>query len=545
MNSIITISFEGVDSMRWDFLMTTTLFAMGAFLFTAAVFIFSRKEQILGIRLVGALAAMNSVFMFGYAGFLLSDHIATKIWLNHVQYLAIPFFAALWYLLSRLQKTGVHRFGWKAYIWILAIPTLAMIANLLYPATEVPGGTWINHLLFVSHEITYDADFGTGFVGLVFEKGVLYYLLMGYSSLMAVFSFVNYALLSKKAEGMGRKRVIILAGASVVAFLATLIPLFSPWTALIDGMPFFTGLFSFLTFLLLFKYELFELIPQAYRMIFYENNSPILILDRTYKVISANRVAKEFFRDLHPNLERAPLSSFQMFDPEMLECVRERKSHEWKFPNSSPERHYLVKVMEIAKNGGKATGYTIYYEDITAHKNQLKRMEYFALYDDLTRIRNRRYFFQLAVEAFDKAIEKREKIAVIMFDLDDFKEVNDIYGHQAGDSVLHDLAALISQELDSEALFARYGGEEFIIFQKDTSLEDAAKLARRLCAVLNGHVFAYEKRMIKTTASFGVSGSKKQIDRSLDNYIKQADDALYQAKTQGKNQVFVHSESNL
>ncbi|HOW37323.1 MAG TPA: histidine kinase N-terminal 7TM domain-containing protein, partial [Bacillota bacterium] len=227
--------------MRWDFLMTTALFAMGAFLFTAAVFIFSRKEKILGIRLVGALAAMNAVFMFGYAGFLLSDNIITKIWLNHVQYLAIPFFAALWYLLSRQQKTGVHRFGWKAYIGILAIPTLAMIANFLYPATEVSSGTWINHLLFVSHEVAYDVDFGSGFVGLVFEKGVLYYALMGFSSLLAGLSFINYALLSKKSEGMGRKRVVILAGASVVAFLASLIPLFSPWTALIDGMPLFTG----------------------------------------------------------------------------------------------------------------------------------------------------------------------------------------------------------------------------------------------------------------------------------------------------------------
>jgi diguanylate cyclase (GGDEF)-like protein len=290
---------------------------------------------------------------------------------------------------------------------------------------------------------------------------------------------------------------------------------------------------------------LFELIPQAYRMIFLENNSPILILDRSYKVISANRVAKDFFRDLHPNLERAALTSFQTFDPEMWASVQEKKSHEWMYPNSTPERHYLVKVMEIAKSGEKATGYTLYYEDITAHKNQLKQMEHFALYDDLTRIRNRRYFFQSATQAFDQAIEKREKIAVIMFDLDDFKEVNDIYGHQAGDSVLHDLAALISQELDPEDLFARYGGEEFIIFLKNKTIEDAAKLARRLCALLNGHVFSYEKRMIKTTASFGVSGSKKQIDRSLDAYIKQADDALYQAKTHGKNQVFIKSDANM
>jgi diguanylate cyclase (GGDEF)-like protein len=162
----------------------------------------------------------------------------------------------------------------------------------------------------------------------------------------------------------------------------------------------------------------------------------------------------------------------------------------------------------------------------------------------LTKIHNRRFFFKKATEEFDIAIEERQRIALIMFDLDDFKEVNDIFGHQAGDMVLQEMAAMFRKELTDDDLFARYGGEEFIIFQRNKTIDEAAKVANRLCALLKAHVFIHEKRTIRASASFGVAGVKKQINQSLDRYIKEADDALYKAKALGKKQIYVNSENN-
>jgi diguanylate cyclase (GGDEF)-like protein len=128
-------------------------------------------------------------------------------------------------------------------------------------------------------------------------------------------------------------------------------------------------------------------------------------------------------------------------------------------------------------------------------------------------------------------------ISVIMFDLDDFKEANDIYGHQAGDAILETMAAAMKKVLSDTDIFARYGGEEFIIFRKNKTLSDSASLAQNLCSLLAGMEFIHQKRKMKVTASFGVSGTEKTITKSLEQTIKDADVALYHAKKLGKNQV--------
>lgn len=531
--------------MRLDFIMTTTLFALASCLLLGGIYVLTRRERLLGLRLIGITAVLNFVFLFSYGGFLLGDSTVFKIWMSHIQYLAIPFFPVVWYLFSLQQKTNRNHFRRELYILLLIIPFLAVMTNWLYPATSSVTGTWINHLFFTGHVKITDPDFGSGYNGLLFEKGFFYYLQMGYGMLLVLLSMFNFYHLIRKNTGIGRKRAWFLVAGSLFAFFMMVLCFISDRTAPVDFTPFFTAAVTVLLFFLIFQYELFELIPQAYRHIFVENNEPLLILNREFMVISSNKIAKVFFREIHPRLDNSHLKDFEAFDPGISSDLIAKIPHEWKVPNSSPEAWFLVKLMAIAKSDGKIMGYTLYYENITAHKNELRQMEYFALYDELTRIRNRRYFFRLATEEFDRSIQKKEKFAIIMFDLDDFKEVNDIYGHQAGDSVLQDLSGIVSRELDPENdLFARYGGEEFIIFQKRRSVEEAAKTARKLCAILNGHVFFFEKRSIRTTASFGVSGVQRQIDQSLDNYIKRADDALYQAKKAGKKQVFVFAEPN-
>ena len=535
----------GDDRMRLDFIMTTVLFALASCILLGGIYILTRRERLLGLRLIGITAILTFVFMFSYGGFILGDSTVFQIWMSHIQYLAIPFFPVVWFLFSLQQKTNRNRFGAGLYVLLLAIPFLAMITNWLYPATEAVSGTWINHLFFTGHVKITDPQFGSGYNGLLFDKGFFYYFQMGYGMLLTFLSLFNFIPLVKKNTGIGRKRALFLISGASAALFVMLLCFFSDRTAEVDFSPFFSAGVTVTLFFLIFNYELFDLIPQAYRHIFVENNEPLLILNKDFTVISSNKIAKQFFREIHPHLDHSSLPDFEAFDPGISSDLAAKIPHEWKVPNSNPEAWFLVKLMPILKSPGQIMGYTLYYENITAHKNELRQMEYFALYDELTRIRNRRHFFRLATEEFDRSIQKKDKFAIIMFDLDDFKEVNDIYGHQAGDSVLQDLAGIISKELDPENdLFARYGGEEFIIFQKRRTVEEAAKTARKLCAILNGHVFFFEKRSIRTTASFGVSGVQRQIDQSLDSYIKRADDALYQAKKAGKKQVFVYTEPN-
>jgi two-component system cell cycle response regulator len=191
----------------------------------------------------------------------------------------------------------------------------------------------------------------------------------------------------------------------------------------------------------------------------------------------------------------------------------------------------------LYRSENRIMGYLLTYYNITEHKNELKRMEQMAAYDELTKIVNRRYFFKSAIAAFDEANANNEPISVIMFDLDNFKEVNDVFGHQAGDYVLETMVKIFKPKILPSDIFGRYGGEEFILFRKNIDAEASFRLANELCRLLASTPFIYEKRRIKTSASFGVVGSQSSIDKSLEAYIRLADNALYVSKSRGKNQV--------
>ena len=158
--------------------------------------------------------------------------------------------------------------------------------------------------------------------------------------------------------------------------------------------------------------------------------------------------------------------------------------------------------------------------------------------DALTGIANRRIFLESLDGAISFAQRHQAPLSIIMADLDDFKSVNDTFGHNAGDLVLRAFATLLVENSRQEDLIARWGGEEFIMMLPGTNAKEAAVLGER-----HRHRLA-EIRVsdfgIRLTASFGVSSY--QPGEISTNFIERADQALYQAKRLGKNQVITLEE---
>jgi diguanylate cyclase (GGDEF)-like protein len=154
--------------------------------------------------------------------------------------------------------------------------------------------------------------------------------------------------------------------------------------------------------------------------------------------------------------------------------------------------------------------------------------------DELTRLPNRR----AAMAALNDALAKWESgqvvCSLIMLDIDYFKAINDTYGHDAGDEVLVAMARLLEAQLRPNDLMARFGGEEFIILLPGTGLQEAAVLARRLCALLAANPLLPAPLSLAVTASFGVTQLKK--GDTLHDWLSRADLAMYQAKRLGRNQ---------
>lgn len=164
-------------------------------------------------------------------------------------------------------------------------------------------------------------------------------------------------------------------------------------------------------------------------------------------------------------------------------------------------------------------------------------LENLANKDGLTGLTNRRHFMQIAEVELQRAQRYRRPVTVGMADIDFFKKLNDTYGHAAGDTVLREFAGLLRQTLRQSDLICRYGGEEFAFVFPESTLAEAAHLAERFradCAKFD--IRLADDRVVRVTLSMGLADAS---DCPLESALGRADEALYEAKAQGRNRVVV------
>jgi diguanylate cyclase (GGDEF)-like protein/PAS domain S-box-containing protein len=160
-----------------------------------------------------------------------------------------------------------------------------------------------------------------------------------------------------------------------------------------------------------------------------------------------------------------------------------------------------------------------------------------ALTDDLTGIANRRHFMAQAAMEMARSDRYLHPLSIVAFDLDLFKQINDTWGHAAGDTVIRDVAAGISAMLRGGSdLLGRLGGEEFAVLLPQTDGNAAAELAERMRAAVAAMELCHEGHRISVTCSFGVTQAR-QGDADVDGVLNRADEAVYQAKSSGRDRV--------
>ncbi len=157
--------------------------------------------------------------------------------------------------------------------------------------------------------------------------------------------------------------------------------------------------------------------------------------------------------------------------------------------------------------------------------------------DSLTILVNRRQFLEIAEAAIQKVKSGQDQLAIIMLDIDHFKNVNDQYGHKAGDEVLSTIAASIKQSLRPGDVAGRYGGEEFIILVSGASSDQCFKIAERIRRAVAQLTINIEQAVIRLIISLGVVWTNPDQMVPLDALINYADQAMYSAKHQGRNRV--------
>jgi two-component system cell cycle response regulator len=188
-------------------------------------------------------------------------------------------------------------------------------------------------------------------------------------------------------------------------------------------------------------------------------------------------------------------------------------------------------------------------ENTTNHE-RLKRV---GLTDGLTGVNNRRFFDQRVSEEVARALRTREPLACMIMDIDHFKQINDLHGHQAGDQILRQTAALIREQLRNSDVLARYGGEEFAVVLPDTNARSAFEIAERIREDIAGYRFTVKEHNhalpLSVTISIGIAvmgaGTiPADIEPLMTSLIKKADTALYDAKNSGRNCVVLGDQSH-
>ncbi len=265
----------------------------------------------------------------------------------------------------------------------------------------------------------------------------------------------------------------------------------------------------------------------------------IVVTDQDYKVICANNKAHHVM-NIHKIIGTSFLSLFSDTSKKTIEELVERSNH-------SPMLSIDVEQLESQRwldlsinNLSQENGFIIWgVNDISSRKSKEKELEELAYYDELTGLYTRHHFFNLANTHIRQLQSNPSALSVLMLDLDNFKCINDTYGHSTGDQVLQTFSTLVSQILRKGDAFGRIGGEEFAIALPETTQNEAVLTAIRICQSVEEFFVDYA-----VTVSIGIV-TIKSPNYTVKQLLTCADNALYQVKRNGKNSVKVASHKLL
>ncbi|GIW11322.1 MAG: hypothetical protein KatS3mg061_2379 [Dehalococcoidia bacterium] len=288
---------------------------------------------------------------------------------------------------------------------------------------------------------------------------------------------------------------------------------------------------------ILFRDHVIDLAPIARSAVFLSMSDGVVVLDQQRRIVDLNPAAEAILGRSLTDLFGQPLAD--VLPPALLDLTHESSGRPTRTDLALGDRHqqrdYEVRVSPLHDRHGHRRGWLLVMRDVTRRKALERQLRYQAEYDALTGLANRRRFF----DRLERELRGEQRwSAVLVLDLDGFKEVNDRFGHQAGDTVLQLVAARLTACLRPRDLVARLGGDEFaVLLAADTSAGDLERVAERLLHTLSDPVTVAGER-IQLSASLGYTLVEPGVtSRRL---LHQADVALYAAKASGKNRALAY-----
>ena len=288
--------------------------------------------------------------------------------------------------------------------------------------------------------------------------------------------------------------------------------------------------------------------------IFDSIRDPFMILDSDYKIIKANQAYSDLKNiDLDDLFDERCYAVTRQRDSVCKDCIVAKTfqsgdpaAKEKKVVTHSGLQEWLeIYTYPILNNEGVVTHVIEYVRNITDRKRAeeesqrfIKELETLSSEDSLTGLQNRRMIFERIRHEIERVRRYNAELSLIFCDLDYFKEINDTYGHKAGDEVLRTIADILRRSVRTSDVIGRYGGDEFLLVLPQTALKGAQELAERIRVAVQDMAFEMPGgKSVNTTMSIGVAfydGNENDVDALLNRI----DTALYVSKRSGKNRVY-------
>lgn len=289
----------------------------------------------------------------------------------------------------------------------------------------------------------------------------------------------------------------------------------------------------------LFRYRIFDLKPVARQLLIDSMGDGMLVVDNQSRIVDLNPAALKIFNASEESFVGHSVEEklSRYVDVAILLSDKDESQCELCLEQGGQKFVYDIRCTTIVSNKSRA-GRLCILRDITQRKNLERDLEAMALKDSLTGLNNRRQFYQLAIQEFERASRYHSPFSLLMIDLDDFKQVNDKYGHLIGDRTLQEISKIFLQILRKSDLVFRYGGDEFAVLMPETDLEKGIQVCKRLgTAVSRLSIDGMEE--VTITLSQGLALYDGYEDVTLEELLSDADRALYAAKAKGKNHLSI------
>ena len=408
---------------------------------------------------------------------------------------------------------------------LIALLTILPVADIIFAWTNsLHGWTWINVWM----------DTSKHFPMLNKTPGPFLWVYYSYATILAISSI---GLLLRRAPELPpqQRRQLYLVMLAFV-FPAITCGLFMAGLTPLPNMDLTPLAFNFSGFVLIrgfIRERMFELAPVTANEIYRSLEDPVFVIDDDGRVQDLNSSARKL-------LPATVGECVGILLPELLPEVGILLSEghaESKSEVSLDGRYYDVHMTTLRSADGRFSGRLLVWREITEHKRLEAELRRLSVTDSLTGMYNRRHFCACGEEEIKHAHRYKRPLSMVMIDIDYFKEVNDSFGHDAGDRVLLALAALLTKELRASDCIGRIGGEEFALLLPETDEAAAQELGRRLlAAVAVMSVPMADGGTIGITISAGIA-TLEADEHEVVRFMRRTDRALYQAKNEGRNRL--------